>query len=60
MKVHLLMSHYDSPIAITYPKVRGAYASLKEAKAEALRLSESPRTHRTYYWVKSVTVKESS
>lgn len=58
MKVHLLISHFDSPIAITYPKVRAAYSNRKDATKEAKRLCESPRTHRTYYWVQSVNVKE--
>ena len=58
MKVHLLMSHYDSPIAITYPKVRSAYLSRKDATKEAERLANSPHTHRTSFWVQSITVKE--
>jgi hypothetical protein len=58
MNVYLLMSHFDSPIAITYPKVRTAYSNRKDAKKEAERLSNSPHTHRTQFWVQSVKVKE--
>lgn len=58
MMVHLLMSWYDSPIAITYPKIRAAYSSRKEAVKEAERLQDSPHTHRTQFWVKSIKIKE--
>ena len=57
MTVYILFSYYDSPIAITYPKIKAAYASKKDAEAEAKRLNESPRTNRYHYYVKGVKVK---
>lgn len=58
MRIHLLMSHFDSPIAITYPKIRAAYINRKDATKEANRLANSPHTHRTQFWVQSISVKE--
>ncbi len=58
MKVHILVQMRYSPIYITSPKVRKIYSSLKEAKAEAERLSNSPYTRGHSYWVESFTVKD--
>lgn len=58
MMVHILFSYYDSPIAITYPKVKAVYTNKKEAYNESNRLNTSPYTNRYHYYVKSIKVKE--
>lgn len=58
MRVHVLVQMKYSPIYITSPKVRKIYSSLKEAKQEAKRLSESPYTKGNEYWVESFKVKD--
>jgi hypothetical protein len=58
MRVHLLLSQYDSPLYITSPKIKAAYACIKAAKAEAKRLNESTRTNRYSYWVQSISITE--
>jgi hypothetical protein len=57
MKVYLLIGYTRSPIYLTSPKIKTIYADKKEAKAEADRLNNSPRSSKTY-WVEGIQVKE--